>query len=107
MDSVVPKPCKQFSKHEKLVAVELWKAWIRKIMKQCQMSKNTLWRVLKTPMQDRKKGSGRKATILPNILKQMKAAECSPSLTAKQLKEKVPALSAVSVRWIQKRARTS
>jgi hypothetical protein len=43
MDSVVPIPGKQFSKHEKLVAVELWKAGIpfRKIMKQCQMSKAT------------------------------------------------------------------
>jgi hypothetical protein len=87
---IQPKTCKQFSKHEKLVAVKLWKAWIpfRKIMKQCQMSKNTLWRVLKAPMQDRKKGTGRKATILSNILKQMKAAERSPQLDSQAVKGK-------------------
>jgi hypothetical protein len=87
------------------VAVELWKAGVpfRKIMKQCQMSRTTLWRVLKAPSQDRKKGTGRKATILPNTLKQMRRIlNVHPCLTAKQLKEKVPALSAVSVRWIQK-----
>ncbi len=54
-------------------------------------------------MQDRKKRTGRKATILPKTLKQMKRLlSIHPCLTAKQLKEKVPALSAVSVRWIQK-----
>jgi hypothetical protein len=73
MDSVVPKPSKQFSKHEKLVTVELCKAVVpfRKIMKQRQMPKTTLWWVIKAPMQDRKR-TCRKATILPNTLKQMK-----------------------------------
>jgi hypothetical protein len=58
MDSVVPKPGKQCSKYKKLVAVEIWKAAVsfRKVMKQCQMSKTTLWQVLKAPMQDKKRG---------------------------------------------------
>jgi hypothetical protein len=54
MDSVEPKSeIKQLSQHEKLMAVELWKAGVlfRKIMKQCQMSKTTLWQVLKAPVQ--------------------------------------------------------
>jgi hypothetical protein len=47
-------------------------------------------------------GTDRKATILPNTLKQMKRLlNIYPCLTGKQ-SEKVPALSCVCLRWIQR-----
>jgi hypothetical protein len=62
--------------------------------------KTALCRVLKAPMQDRKKGTGRKATILPNTLKQVeRLLNIYHCWTAKQMKDRVPALSGVSDRF--------
>jgi hypothetical protein len=60
------------------------------------------WRVLKAPVQDRKKGTGRKATILPQHPQaDGKDAESSPLLDSQAVKGE-GACFVCCVRWAQK-----
>jgi hypothetical protein len=105
------KTSKPFSREEKRVAIELWRAKVplKAIRDQVQMSESTLRRVLafakKNPdtlIAGRKVGSGRPCLINKTIQKTMKKKLLnSPTTTAKQLKKTVPGLANMSVRAIQ------
>jgi transposase len=111
MDAKENNFSKHFSSDEKKVAITLWKAKVplKAIREQCNMSERTLRRILThakenpiTPVLARKKGTGRTPKVTSHTLKQMKdALRKNPCLTAKQLKERIPGLALVNVRWIQ------
>jgi hypothetical protein len=83
---------------------------VKTISEQCNMSERTLGRILthakknpNIPVLARKTGTGRTPKITSYTLKQMKEAlRKNPCLTAKQLKERIPGLTLVNVRWIQR-----
>jgi hypothetical protein len=105
------KTSKPFSREEKRVAIELWRAKVplKAIRDQVKMSESTLRRVLafvkKNPdtlVAGHKVGSGWPCLINKTIQKAMKKKLLnSPTTTAKQLKKTVPGLANMSVRAIQ------
>ena len=109
--AAIQKPTGHISREIKVAAVELFKAGITRanICKQLKISDSSLYRILKAfqknplnPDLERKKGSGKKKIISPETLVKMKRLlSDTPTLTAKALKNKVPALQAVSIRRIQ------
>ena len=112
MDAIEENVSKHFSIEEKKVAIALWKANVplKTIRVQCNMSERTLRRILghakknpRAPVLTRKKGTGRTPSITSHTLQQMKEGlRKNPCLTAKQLKERIPGLALVNVRWIQR-----
>jgi hypothetical protein len=94
---------KPFTNEEKRAAVELRKAKfpLKNIREQLQMSVRTLRRILShaksnpaNPVSVRKKGSGRIPRMTPHILQTVRAMILkTPTLTAKQLKGKIPELA--------------
>ena len=82
---------------------------LKAIRSQLKMSESTLRRILafakkqpENPIADRKPGSGRPTKITPAIEMIMKRKLVkTPTLTAKQLKKKIPELANVSVRQVQ------
>ena len=101
---------KPFTKADKRAAIELWRAKVplKAIRSQLKMSESTLRRVLafakkqpENPIADRKPESGRppKITTAIQIVMKRKLMQ-TPTLTANQLKQKIPELASVSVREI-------
>ena len=103
---------KQFTAEDKRVAIELRKAGVplKKIRDQLQISAASLKRVLAharknpdSPVAQRKKGTGRKSTVDKETLDLMKKKlDKEPTLSAKNLKDRIPALQHLSIRSIQR-----
>jgi hypothetical protein len=108
----MPAVNKHFDAGARRAAIELWRAKVpqRVIMKQLGMFKATLMRVLalaRVNLADliarRKKGSGHPTKLTETTLEIMKIKlQKTPTLTAIQLRMRIPELEGISVRTIQR-----
>ena len=103
---------KNFSQEDKRVAIELYRAKVplNQIRAQTQMSEATLRHVLaysrknpSLPIKKRRTGSGRKSLVGQETVRLVKKFLIrEPTLTAKNLKERIPGLQHLGIRAIQK-----
>jgi hypothetical protein len=105
---------KPFSREDKRVAIELWRAKVplATIRKQLKMSERSLRRILSfaksnpdAPVAGRKRDPGSRTSnlkITPALVEDMrKLLSKSPTLSARQLKARVPGLENIAIRTIQ------
>jgi hypothetical protein len=107
----VEKIPKYLSRDLKVAAIELSKAQVplKKIRDMLNISESSLCRILSLakknlacPISARKKRVAHNLKLTPQALQDIKKALKNPTLTGKQLKEKIPSLEGIGIRAIQR-----